>query len=315
MSGIKNIKPGQVAFVTQSYRGDLEECRLLCESIDRFAPEEMRHYIFVNDEDYRLFRDAGFSSRHEIRRKGEVLPWWLVRFPWKVLGHKWHVGVFSLPVREWIVQQLCKLGAFDVLGDEIEAIVHLDSEVVMTRPFSLDDIYDRESGRFVLYRRVFEDEPCHRQYCEVAKGLLGVDAPVDVIAENCYMAQATVFVRENVERLLARIAKRSPFGSWKLRLCNTYRFSEFYLYGIFTEYALAMNNHKVIDHRLFPVVHVAGFDSADALGRRVRELTADGSLPGVWVQKSTKNISGGKKVSIDDVRRIVAELPGWGEPK
>lgn len=76
-----------------------------------------------------------------------------------------------------------------------------------------------------------------------------------------------------------------------------------------------MNNHKVIDHRLFPVVHVAGFDSADALGRRVRELTADGSLPGVWVQKSTKNISGGKKVSIDDVRRIVAELPGWGEPK
>lgn len=40
----------KIAIITQSYKNDYNECKLLCESIDRFSPE-LDHFIFVNDED------------------------------------------------------------------------------------------------------------------------------------------------------------------------------------------------------------------------------------------------------------------------
>ena len=40
----------KVAIITQSYKNDFRECKLLCESMDKFAPN-IDHYIFVNDED------------------------------------------------------------------------------------------------------------------------------------------------------------------------------------------------------------------------------------------------------------------------
>lgn len=45
----------KLAFITQSYKNDYKECALLCESMDRFLPKEIDHFIFVNDEDYDLF--------------------------------------------------------------------------------------------------------------------------------------------------------------------------------------------------------------------------------------------------------------------
>lgn len=50
------MKQPKVAIITQSYIGDLKECELLCESIDRFVSNDILHYIFVNDEDYDILR-------------------------------------------------------------------------------------------------------------------------------------------------------------------------------------------------------------------------------------------------------------------
>ena len=56
----------KVAIITQSYKNDFRECKLLCESMDKFAPD-MDHYIFVNDEDIEMYQsDINSSYRAEL---------------------------------------------------------------------------------------------------------------------------------------------------------------------------------------------------------------------------------------------------------
>lgn len=52
----------KLAFITQSYKNDYKECALLCESMDRFLPKEIDHFIFVNDEDYDLFLSLSITN-------------------------------------------------------------------------------------------------------------------------------------------------------------------------------------------------------------------------------------------------------------
>lgn len=62
----------KIAVVTQSYKNDYNECKLLCESMDRFAPE-LDHFIFVNDEDAKLFESMEYN-RHKVFKKSTILP-------------------------------------------------------------------------------------------------------------------------------------------------------------------------------------------------------------------------------------------------
>ena len=59
----------KLAFITQSYKNDYKECALLCESMDRFLPKEIDHFIFVNDEDYDLF--LSLHNEHHIVYKSQ----------------------------------------------------------------------------------------------------------------------------------------------------------------------------------------------------------------------------------------------------
>lgn len=125
----------KVAIITQSYKNDLKECKLLCDSMDKFAPE-IDHFIFVNDEDLEMFMCLQYG-KHVVLKKSLVLPWFLIRVPWKMLGHHFHVSLLTIPVREWIIQQICKLGVFKVIGNEYEAVFNIDSETVFMKPFDL----------------------------------------------------------------------------------------------------------------------------------------------------------------------------------
>lgn len=62
----------KVALVTQSYKNDFRECQLLCESIDRFAPDNIMHFIFVNDEDYQMFKNIE-NKKHKVYKKGTIM--------------------------------------------------------------------------------------------------------------------------------------------------------------------------------------------------------------------------------------------------
>ncbi|MBD5321859.1 MAG: hypothetical protein HDS01_03690 [Bacteroides sp.] len=282
---------GRLAIVTQSYRKDMRECELLCESIQRFAPPHIPHYIFVNDEDYDLFRANPRLNGSEIRRKGEVLPWYMFRFPMRILGHHYHLSPFTIPVREWIIQQICKLGVFDVLPDDIDTVMHVDSECVFLRPFDEDSVsrIRPDGGRdWVLYKRIWEDEPSHDEYMSVARRLLPIPAD-NKIDGYTYMAQPTIMVKENVRDMLRHISASSLSGDWRLKLSNTYRFSEFYLYCLYSEYALNMRNHYLTDTRLLPVMHIARFGDTAGLAHSIREKMSEYPYLGVCLQKGNRN--------------------------
>lgn len=279
------------AFVTQSYSKDIRECELLCESMDRFAGPDVLHYIIVNDEDYDLFRSNPVFARRRIHRKGELMPRYMMRLPFGMLGHHYLVSPFTIPVREWIVQQICKLAIFEIMPPEIDAVVNIDSECVFLRPFGIDDISRlRPDGtrEWMLYKRIFEDEPSHDEYCHVARSLLPLPSGPEPDS-FCYMAHPVVFVRENLEALLGAIASRSLFHSWKLKLCNTYRFSEYYLYGLFCDYVLDLRDHYTYDTRMFPATHIDRFHTAGELREAVSEAMKLPGIYGVWLQKGKRS--------------------------
>ena len=43
------------SIVTPSYRNDFEQCKLLTESIEKFVPKDIEHYIIIPKEDLELF--------------------------------------------------------------------------------------------------------------------------------------------------------------------------------------------------------------------------------------------------------------------
>ncbi len=295
---------GKRAFVTQSYKADFHECRLLCESIDRFAPD-LDHFIFVNDEDYKMFLALNYGN-HRVYRKSTVLPRYLVRLPLKLMGHHFHVSPFTIPVREWIIQQICKLGVFEVIGDEYEATFNVDSECVLMRPFSTDEWV--RDGKYMMFRPVNVNEPSHDEYCNAYMRLLKVDpSRRDDVWRYNYMNSATCFVRENVEELLGAIAQNNIARSWKLALCNTYRFSENYTYGIFTNYRLGGRHHFVADYRPLTLIDICTLPDPDRFAKALAGAMADSRTAGVWLQKKDRKNLAGKYLDFATIERIVKE--------
>ena len=297
------MKP-KIAIVTQSYRGDLKECKLLCESIDRFVDEEILHYIFVNDEDFHLFNESGFSPRHIIKKKSEILPSHWINIPYKLLGHKYYFSFCTIPVREWIIQQICKLGAFDVIDSDIEAIVNIDSETVFMKPFHISDIYNTEKSKFIFFKEPFKEEPCHEEYCKVAKKLCNLPQKESILRQYCYMSHPVVFVKENIDKLLATI-RRGRMRGWKNILGNTYRFSEYYLYGLYTDYNLNLANHYEISYHLFPMIDIGRIKSELELEDAIRGIMSRSTSLGVWLQKSKRNSADTKYFDFEKVQDII----------
>ena len=274
----------KVAIVTQSYKNDFRECVLLCESIDRFA-SSVDHYIFVNDEDEEMFRCLHYG-KHRVLKKSLVLPWFLVRVPIKMMGHFFYVSPITIPVREWIVQQICKLGIFEAIGDDYEAVFNIDSETVFMKPFDLN--MWRKNGKYILYRVKNECEPSHEDYCHAAKKLLNLGGSYDDISRYNYMNTPVCFVRDNTEKLLREIAKNYWMHDWKLALCNTYRFSEYYTYGMYTDRVLNMQNHFVVGYHVFPQIDISECESVDRFKDGIKEVLQDKHAVGLWLQKKSR---------------------------
>lgn len=293
----------KIAISTQTYRHDIDECALLCESISRFVLDSIDHFIFVNDEDYELFAADPRFARAKIHRKSELLPKTFFKLPFRLMGHKCYVSPATIPVRQWIVQQICKLAVFDVIGDSYDAVMHLDSECVFMRPFSLDSIY--RDGRFMLYSRDFEEEPYHEKYCRAAKKALRLDADVETMAKRTYMTQPMVFERRSLQEMLARLGKGSLFG-WKYRFANNYKISEIYLYSLYCIHVLDGRGHFNTDKRRFPLIHVVDFDAATPLEERARMLLSDPDVTGICFQKGKRR--DGKCVDSATIASVVRKI-------
>jgi hypothetical protein len=217
------------AIVTPSYYVDFEHCRWLCETVDRFVPPEVCHYLVVDRADRELFAPLA-SSRRRIVLKEEVLRGGLRQVPF---SRRWWITSSGRPVRGWMVQQITKLFVSEVVDEDV--LIFVDSGAFFVRPYDPgESIRDglvplfRENGDF------FRGDPSVRWH-RIGAGLLGIK-PVPG-ANAGYVKTLVTWRRDNLVRLqghLERVAGRSPLDS----LVRLRTMSEYYVYGMYCELVL-----------------------------------------------------------------------------
>ncbi|MBB3997026.1 DUF6492 family protein [Aureimonas pseudogalii] len=221
----------QVALVTSSYRGDLERCRLLCDSIDRFATGFSRHYLLVEAADVALFRSFEGPHRRVVSER-DLLPGWLRPVPDPLRrGRRLWFSPFGPPLRGWHVQQLRRIAMAAAMEEDV--LVSLDSDVVFVRPFDAASLHD---GTAVHFTRIPEARrpvlphlrAVHDSWEARAAALLGI-AETGRRIEFGYIATLIAWRRDTVREMLARIeavrgrsAMRALAGSRALSECTIY---------------------------------------------------------------------------------------------
>jgi len=236
--------PLSAGLITCSFSGDLDVCRLLCESVDRFVPEAIAHTLYVPEKDRPLFAPLA-SARRRILAQEDLLPRWFVKLPmppqpwrgWLRLPRRnVYLTPFSLPVRGWIAQQMMKIAATAAADTEI--VVHVDSDNAFIRPLKPADL--SRDGRARLYRSP-EMVPMagHRLWHSAAGRLLGLPPRDFYDAE--YIDQLVVWRRAVVLKLIARLAETQG-TDWRIALARTPHFAEYILYGVFADKVLGLED-------------------------------------------------------------------------
>lgn len=230
------------ALATPSYRGDVDRCRLLCASIDRFVSGHAMHYLLVEDRDLPLFRDLE-GPRRRILPESQLLPAWLKPRPDPFsLGRRrvW-TGMRALgrglpPLRGWHAQQLRKFAVAAVAPEEV--ILFADSDMLFVRPFDLAGL--ERDGAVRLYRKpdaITAGMERHRPWCENAAALLGIGAPSYPGPD--YINNMVSWRSDHVRGLLAHVERLSR-RDWVSAIARDRQFSEYMLYGYYVEQVLGL---------------------------------------------------------------------------
>ena len=287
--------PG-LSLITLSFAGDLENCRLLCETADRFAPAEARHLLAVPKTDMPLFRPMA-GGRRTIVAEEEFLPAWLRKLP--LPGPAWrrrlglprrnvYVSFQGRPVRGWIAQQIMKLTAAAMA--ETDTVLHLDSDTAFVRPLGMDGL--RQDGlvrlaRFPGAAQTAMHAPWHR----AASRLL--DLPASDYHGADYIDNFVPWRRANVRGLMRRIADIAGREATEV-LAGTRDFSEYILYGVYCD-------------RVLGLARAGHFAAAQSLCETVWSEAGDGAMPVLGADRYGIGIQSTIPLKAADRRRIVGE--------
>ncbi|MBJ3775782.1 DUF6492 family protein [Acuticoccus mangrovi] len=225
----------RIELQTCSYAGDFGLCEMLCETIDRFAPADMRHVLIVPTADLAVFRPLERSGR-EVRSEDEYLPRWLHRLPiprgsWRRYLMLPRRDIFlsfrSAPVRGWIVQQMIKIGA--TRASEADVVLHVDSDTAFVRPFTEESLV--VDGKVRCYRNPGAGIlDTHALWHEAASRLLGLP-PTPYHGADFIDAMVT-WRRDTARAMIDRIESTTGVD-WQVALARTPHFSEYILYGVY----------------------------------------------------------------------------------
>lgn len=221
------MSTNEIAIVTPSFARDYELCRALNESVMRFVPPTVKHYIFVDRCDVALFRGLE-GPRTIVAAIEEILPLGLFKVPF---SKKWWISLSAqFPAKGWLVQQLVKLSAIHVLEERV--IVNMDSDVRFIRPVDLG-LFARD-GKTRLYRK-----PCgivagmkhvkwHRNVCR----LLGIEP--DKLPMDDYVGNVISWDRRVAINACARVEAVTGVP-WHVAFTRGRLVSEYLLYGLYVD--------------------------------------------------------------------------------
>lgn len=163
----------------------------------------------------------------------------------------------------------------------------------------------RKNGRYMMYRDNYTDEPSHDDYCQAAAKLLRLSPEQKKAFQYNYMNTPVCFHRENVKELLARIANNDVLHSWKHALCNTYRFSEYYTYAIFTEEFLNMRNHFITGEHTLPQIDVSEVSNVEQFTSQLEKCLKAPTALGLWLQKKSRKSLTDSYLPFDEIYKCV----------
>ena len=218
------------ALITPSFRGDLERCRLLVESAERYVPASVAHYLVIDKRDQAMFWPL-VDGRTELIVVEDIVPFWLRRIPtWVPMGAKVWLNLRGKPVRNWLLQQIVKLSTNTFAT--ADRFVFVDSDVFFVAPWApaSEPTLFREEGPPLFSE--FNSE-WHR----VAHRLLGLPEPTVEQQHVSYVGNLLSWRKSSLDQLQQHLTSVGG-KNWVQRLAALPTLSEYVLYGVFVERVL-----------------------------------------------------------------------------
>ncbi|MFO0955868.1 MAG: DUF6492 family protein [Isosphaeraceae bacterium] len=207
----------QFAILTQVQAADLDPCRLLCESAQRFVSGDFRQYLIVEGRLAGRFRPLA-GPRVEILEVESLVP----------RGIRWQMGWAPEAARGAIA----RLAAASAIG--ADAFILAGPGVAFVRPF--DPASLQCDDRLRLYRAPGEARQFpHIGWHRAASRLLGLPM-TDYFGAN-YAADLTAWRRDALGPLRERV-ELATGKPWLRALATAGEFSDAILYGVFAEHLL-----------------------------------------------------------------------------
>ena len=233
------MKKFSFGVITPSYIRDFERCKLLAESIDKFSLSPVKHYIIVDRRDFKLFQQLQSPNR-EIITVESILPWWIKKV--SLLKNGWF-SFKTIPLRNWIIQQIVKLAIAEYLNEDI--LVFVDSDVTFVQPFDLQNFVQEDKVRLFREPKAIATscEPLAK-WCDISHQLLALP-PVNYPTAN-YLGNIITWKRENVLKL-HRYLEQVWDKSWIETIAGSWHLSEYMLYGIFVDHVLQERSQHYYD--------------------------------------------------------------------
>ena len=219
-----SMKPLDFAIITPSYAPDFKRCQLLSWSIKEFISPPVNHYIIVDRRDLPLFSQLE-GPNTKILTVESILPWWIQRIP---LSKNGWLSLKTLPIRNWIIQQMVKISVVEHIDADV--LIFVDSDTTFVRPFNLKSLI--KDGKVRLFKEPPYDLEINLNAHKAAKHLLGI--PDVNSPPHGYIGNIITWRRDNILKLYDQIESISK-KSWIESLGSSWHLSEYVLYGVFVD--------------------------------------------------------------------------------
>lgn len=220
------ILSSSISLITPSYRGDLDSCRLLCDSIDRYVTGYDVHYIVIGDEDADAFVGFEGESRRVIVSSSLLPSLWALP-KWRGRRY-WWAPHLRLPIYGWHLQQMRKIAM--TLAQPSERVMCIDSDNCFCRPLDLSAMASSPKlAHHVAAGDINPTRPSHVRWWQNAHRLLGLSVPA--LPGDDFISQMVLWERRAVATMVKRIEGASRLPWWQA-LARIRHFSEYLIYGV-----------------------------------------------------------------------------------
>lgn len=266
------------SIITASYAPDFERCKILCESIDKYASGYDCHYLLVNVPDLPLFAQLEGPKRKVLTDR-QLLPWWVYRPPKFVSPQRRQIWLspLTVPLHGWHIQQIMRIAV--AMHVQSDALLYCDSDTALVKPFDVGSSWNGDSLR--LWREedgalVAEDD--HLIWKAHAGRALGI-GPNDQLDHN-YVCSFVTWKRQTVLDMCAHIEKLHG-RSWVSVIGSSRKFSECMLYGAYADVILKGKGHEVNPAPLCKMYWNDPAPTLSELEKDIGELTSEEVAIGV----------------------------------